>query len=231
MEKILARPESPLQTILMTEKQFLFYLGGGGNCINFIASLCHYNYYQQDELMVFPPKGDSHSYAIKNGIHRSLTGSSQYDASNFKVVNIHPDDILNHFVNFVYTYITIDSVSDIKFTFLNHFIKAQYKDMKKKFPSVDDRKLFDHFIDINQMGNEVNNFATPPELSTVMVALKFSDIYQNKKKVITFIEDLTETKSSETLHTNYDRYLALQKQIIQPRAPWFYETEGKCYFT
>ena len=205
----------------MNDKQFLFYLGGGGNGINFIASLCHYNYYQRNEEIVFSPNGDSHPYNISNGIHRSLIGSTKYEVSNFKVTNIHPGDIVERMINFVYTYITIDTITDLKFTFLNHFLKAQYGSVKRQFPMTDDRTLFENFLSMNEMSEVINNFVIPQECSNMIFDLKFSDIYRDKKKVITFIEELTDTKSSEMLHVNYDRYLYLQKQLLQYKAPWF----------
>jgi hypothetical protein len=66
----------------MQDKQFLFSLGDGGNCINFIASLCHYNYYQRDDLMTFSTFGDSHNYTNKNNIQTNKWAMNPHTLNN-----------------------------------------------------------------------------------------------------------------------------------------------------
>ena len=67
--------------------------------------------------------------------------------------------------------------------------------------------------------------------SSSIYNIEFADIYRNKKKVIDFIENLTQKTSNQMLELNYDRYIELQRKILIEKAPWFYYGEGEYYFT
>jgi hypothetical protein len=219
----------------MQDKQYLFSAYRGGICTHLIASLCHYNYYQNSELITFDDKGHSHLYSAKNKINflpMSLSDSLVHSGwkNKFKIVYINPNDVTPQKENFVFTYTSLSTDDDLKFSLFNHFFKVIYPEFQKKYPALQGRDLFSqHLADIKS--DIIPKHVIPDNLSSIVFNLPFADIYRNKQKVINFIEDLTETKSTDMLSLNYDRYLELQKKILQEQAPWFYDDIGHNYFT
>ena len=218
-------------------KQFLFALGAGGNCINFIASLCHYNYYQRDDLMVFSNTGDSHDYTNKNNIQTTKWATKPHTLNDvlndlkwtslFKIVNIRPDSITTQKEKFSFTFISLNNNNDLKFCLLNHFLKGQPIGYDKKVPL--SKEIFEQYLtDIN---GKPHTYPIHPELSSILFDLPFGDVYKNKQKIIDFIENLTGLKSNDILSLNYDRYLNAQRELLQKHAPWFYDDIGHRYFT
>lgn len=199
----------------MDEKKYYFYLGCGGNCVKFITSLAHYNVFSKDHIIYYDPLGTSHDYLIGNGI----TVLDKF-TDNFCITNKLPQEIVCN-TNESYTYISIDNNLSRKFSLLNHFLKirrlggfAKTEENFNRFYQKQDKGLF-----------KFENLT--PSISN----LEFADIYCNKKKVINFIENLTQKTTNHMLEVNYDRYLELQRKILIEKAPWFYYDEGKHYFT
>lgn len=227
----------------MRDKLFLFGLGGGGNCINFIASLCHYNYYQRDDLIIFSATvGHSHTYTLEHKIclgNKPLVNeptslsdvlANSNDTGIFKIISINPNLIIPQKEDFVYTFVSLNTGNDLKFSLVNHFIKAKYIHYVKQFPKLSYDDILPIYLNDNSFNDKSSTYIIPKNLTSLMFNLPFADIYKNKQKVIEFIEDLTKIKSSRMLSVNYDRYLSLQKKILQDKAPRFYNDIGYTYF-
>jgi hypothetical protein len=221
----------------MRDKQFLFALGAGGNCINFIASLCHYNYYQRNDLMTFSKFGDSHNYTNKNNIQTTKWAMNPHTINNvltdsswdslFKIVNISPDLVTLQKENFAFTFVSLTNDSDLKFCLLNHFLKGQPMGYKKQVPL--NKEIFEQYL--TDCNGKPHTYSIHNNLVSTVFDVPFCDIYKNKQKIINFIENLTENKSTEMLSINYDRYLNAQRDLLQKNAPWFYDDIGHTYFT
>lgn len=199
----------------MDERKYYFFQGCGGNGIKFITSLAHYNVFEKDHLIFYNPLGHSHYYLNTNGI----TTLDKF-IDNFCITNKDPHEIICN-ANEVYTYISIDNDLSRKFTLLNHFLKLP-----------DWGGLIKTEEKFNQYYDNQDKSLTKAETSVDSIYnLEFADIYRNKKKVIDFIETLTQKTSNQMLEVNYDRYIELQRKILIEKAPWFYYGEGEYYFT
>jgi len=212
-------------------RRYFFYLGTGGNCIKFIASLAHYNFSESNAIMPFHSNGTAHRYANANRLNNTLNRGTE----QFAITNIPLDEMNLNNVD-VYTQIILDNELDYKLSRINHYLKhgfntqfydSFYKDTIIK-PNISDEEVFNEFCK-----HEAFSIFKKIDIvtSTQVFNLSFSDIYRNKNKVIYFIENLTQKKSNTMLMTNYDNYIELQKKILIEKAPWFYFNEGQYYFT
>ena len=199
----------------MDDRKYYFFQGCGGNSVKFITALVHYNVFEKDHLIFYHPLGHSHFYLKTNGI----TTLDKF-IDNFCITSKAPHEITCN-ANEVYTYISIDNNLSRKFALLNHFLKLpemggfiKTEEKFNQYCKYRDKSLLKVETSIPSIYN-----------------IEFADIYRNKKKVIDFIENLTQKTSNQMLEVNYDRYLELQRKILIAKAPWFYYGEGEYYFT
>jgi hypothetical protein len=213
------------------ENRYFFYLGFGGNCVHFIATLAHYNFSGCADTILFSDTGHSHRYTKANNIITKGDGQ-------FTITDVFPSE-MKCLGNDTLTYITLDTELDAKFSAINHYLKVMYDETQfyDSFYKDKDDKPDRYSQEVYaEYGRHLKRFTlvllprlAQPKPSTFDIS--FSDIYRNKNKIINFIENLTQKQSSKMLETNYDNYLELQKKILIEKAPWFYYDEGKYYFT
>jgi hypothetical protein len=211
------------------KNRYFFYLGFGGNCVHFIATLAHYNFSGCVDTILFSSSGHSHRYTKANNIFRNGDGQ-------FTITDVFPSE-MKRLDNDTLTYITLDTELDAQFSAINHYLKVMhdirfydsfYKDKADK-PDRYSQEVYIEYCRHMRPALVLLPRLVQPEPSTFDIS--FSDIYRNKNKIINFIENLTQKKSNKMLETNYDNYLELQKKILIEKAPWFYYDEGKYYFT
>lgn len=195
------------------KSMYIFDLGGGGNCINFLATLALYNIKRDTSLISFP-KGSSHEYIQheKNLIllHRisDLNQTSEFDI------------LKNIYGNFDYIKVYFTSLRDLRISKIFHFVKA----IRNSIPSLvgESYKL----LDTDQVKNEYKKWVEIDYLYQIpeidvnhpykenIWLWNFDDILNNKSKTISFIEQLTNQSALPELEIMYDRYLNVQLDII-----------------